>query len=60
MCGRRFCAGLGFLGVRLDEQRNAGNAALISPDGSGVSVRVIRTDEEVMIAQITAELAGKN
>jgi acetate kinase len=51
---RRICDGLGFLGVRLDPGRNAANAPLISPDSHRVRVRVIRTDEELMIARYVA------
>lgn len=47
----RICAGLGFLGVELSEEDNAKNAALISSDKSQVGVRVIKTDEELMIAK---------
>jgi acetate kinase len=47
----RMCEGLGFLGIELDPQRNAKNAMLISPDAGRVKVRVIRTDEELMIAR---------
>ena len=47
----RVCEGLGFLGIELKESRNAESAALISKDGSRVAVRVIRTDEELMIAR---------
>jgi acetate kinase len=47
----RICDGLGFLGVELDHGRNAKNASLISPDAGRVKVRVIRTDEELMIAR---------
>lgn len=47
----RICDGLGFLGLALDRRRNAGNAPLISPASSRVTVRVIRTDEELMIAR---------
>jgi acetate kinase len=47
----RICDGLGFLGIELDQERNANNAPLISPDTSRVAVRVIRTDEELMIAK---------
>ncbi len=47
----RICKGLGFLGIELDLQRNAQDAALISPEASNVNVRVIRTDEELMIAK---------
>ena len=52
----RICAGLGFLGIELSEQRNAENEALISTDGARVSVRVIRTDEEFMIAKSVTRL----
>ena len=45
----RICDGLGFLGIELDEQQNAGNAGIISC--GRVAVRVIRTDEEMMIAR---------
>jgi acetate kinase len=47
----RICAGLEFLGIALDQTRNTQNAPLISPDTGGVKVRVIRTDEELMIAR---------
>ena len=47
----RICEGLGFLGIQLNEMRNLENAALISNEASRVAVRVIRTDEELMIAR---------
>ena len=47
----RICQGLAFLGIDLDEQRNATNADIISTDASRVTVRVMPTDEERMIAQ---------
>lgn len=47
----RACAGLEFLGIQLDASRNAASAPLISADGSRASVRVLRTDEESMIAR---------
>ena len=50
--------GLAFLGVELDEARNASHASRISKDGSAVEVLVVPTDEERMIARATAELAG--
>jgi acetate kinase len=46
----RICDGLGFLGIELEEKRNAANEGVISATTSRVSVRVIRTDEEWMIA----------
>jgi acetate kinase len=47
----RVCDGLCFLGIELEQARNAANQPLISSDASRVSVRVIRTDEELMIAR---------
>ena len=47
----RICNGLGFLGIALDKMRNAKNAPLISSDTGRVRVRVIRTNEELMIAR---------
>jgi acetate kinase len=47
----RICEGLGFLGIELDKSRNAKTTALISKNSSRVTVRVIRTDEELMIAR---------
>jgi acetate kinase len=47
----RICAELGFLGIALDEARNAKNAPLISREGAKVAVRVIPTNEELMIAR---------
>jgi acetate kinase len=48
---QRICDGLGFLGIELNQERNAKNAPLISPDAGRVKVRVIHTDEELMIAR---------
>ncbi len=47
----RICAGLDFLGIELDQARNAAHAGVISADRSRVQVRVIRTDEQLMIAR---------
>jgi len=52
---RKVCEGLGFLGIILDDAQNEANAALISSPLSRVKVRVIPTDEELMIAKIAAE-----
>ncbi len=54
----RICAGLGFLGIELDESRNAETAAVISPDTSRVTVRVMKTDEELMIARSVCRTLG--
>ena len=47
----RICAGLGFLGITLDESANAANAGLISAPAGQVTVRVIPTDEEIVLAR---------
>ena len=47
----RICEGLTFLGIELNEARNAESAGVISTDTSRAAVRVIRTDEELMIAR---------
>jgi acetate kinase len=47
----RICEGLGFCGIELNDSRNAETAGVISTDASRVTVRVIRTDEELMIAR---------
>lgn len=48
----RICKGLGFMGVWIDPARNRvrGKEAVISPDGAPVSVMVVPTNEELMIA----------
>lgn len=53
---KRICDGLGFLGVALDAKRNAKHGPLISQDAASVRVRVIRTDEELMIARSVSRL----
>jgi acetate kinase len=52
----RICAGLGFLGIALDAELNARGAPLVSPAAAGVRVRVVRTDEELMIARSVTRL----
>jgi acetate kinase len=47
----RACARLGYLGVAIDASRNATNAPVISTASSPTTVRVIPTDEEIMIAR---------
>ncbi|MBQ1410739.1 MAG: acetate kinase [Oscillospiraceae bacterium] len=53
------CEGLEFLGVKLDQEKNKlrGDERIISADDSKVKIWVIPTNEELMIAQDTAELA---
>jgi acetate kinase len=52
----RICAGLEFLGIELDEKRNAINEGMISTATSRVAVRVMRTDEELMIATLVCRV----
>ncbi|MGO9176465.1 MAG: acetate/propionate family kinase [Desulfobaccales bacterium] len=54
----RICDGLGFLGIELEEKRNAANEGLISAAASRVAVRVIHTDEEWMIAKTVCRVLG--
>jgi acetate kinase len=51
MVRARICDGLGFLGIELDKKRNVANEGGIFTAASRVPVRVIRTDEELMIAR---------
>jgi acetate kinase len=54
----RICEGLEFLGIELDEERNARNDSVISRDNSRITVRVIHTDEERMIARMVCNVLG--
>ncbi len=54
----RICAGLEFLGVEIDEKQNAANEGLISTAASRAAVRIIRTDEELMIARLSCRALG--
>jgi len=56
----RICSGLGVIGIDIDEARNQVGAALISSAASTVSVRVIATDEESMIAQDAYRVLGQH
>ena len=47
----RICKNLGFLGLKLEDKNNMTNESLISSADSLVSIRVIRTNEELMIAK---------
>jgi acetate kinase len=52
----RICEGLEFLGLSLDGSRNAEHAPVVSPDDIPVTVRVIPTDENLMIIRHTRRL----
>ena len=47
----RICAGMDYYGIKLEEKRNSGNEGVISAEDSRVLVRIIHTDEELMIAE---------
>jgi acetate kinase len=54
----RICDGLGFLGIELEVKRNAVNEGVISAKTSKVTVRVIPTDEALMIARLVCHTLG--
>ena len=57
---KAICDYLGFMGVKIDPEKNKvrGKETLISTPDSAVQVWVIPTNEELMIAQDTAELVS--
>ena len=50
------CKGLDFLGIKLDSSKNARGCDVVSSDQSRVEVRVIATDEEIVIARIAGSI----
>jgi acetate kinase len=54
----RICDGLEFLGIKLEEKRNAKNEGVISANAGRVVVRVMHTDEEWMIANMVCSVLG--
>lgn len=54
--GTEATEGRGFLGVELDVARNTSHAAISSRDASRVAVRVVRTNEELIIASTVCRL----
>jgi acetate kinase len=55
---KRICEGLAFLGIDIDDAANNRHAPRISTDTGAVSVRVIRTDEESVIANLASRVLG--
>jgi acetate kinase len=55
---KRICDSLDFLGIRLDAPCNEANAALISPPEGRVKVRVIKTNEDLMIVRHVLSALG--
>ncbi len=54
----RICEELGFLGIEIEEKRNEANEAVISTTAGRVTVRVLHTDEEVIIAETVCRVLG--
>ncbi len=54
----RICSDLDFLGIRLDNTRNSKNSAVISETDASAVVRVIRTNEELMIVREVLKVLG--
>ena len=55
----KICRGLGYLGIELDDEKNGtlgSNEGLISSDSSRVQVYVVRTNEEIVVAQFTKKV----
>jgi acetate kinase len=52
----RICENLSYLGLHLDEDKNKARADVISTVESRVTVRVMKTNEELMIARHTEKL----
>jgi acetate kinase len=56
----KICSGLEFLGIRLDAAQNAANAQVISTTASRVNIRVIQTNEDLMIVQHVLSVLGQS
>jgi acetate kinase len=52
----RICQGLEFLGIEIDGEANRHHAPRISTENGAVTVRIIRTDEESVVADLTMAL----
>jgi acetate kinase len=50
---KRICNGMEFLGIQLDLSQNEANSSTISIAGAPTTVRIIKTNEELMIARHT-------
>jgi len=56
----RICSELEFFGINIDQKSNEDNAATISTQTSQVTVRVMHTDEELMIASSVSQLLARS
>jgi len=48
----RICLGLGYMGIDLDKKANLKNELIISKDISRITIKVIKTNEELMMARL--------
>ncbi len=55
----RICRGFAYLGLELDRRQNAAHAPIISRESSRAVVRVMKTDEDLMIARHTARILSE-
>ena len=56
----RVCSELEFFGINIDQKSNAANAAVISTQTSQITVRVMHTDEELMIATSVSHMLDRS
>ncbi|MEI8186060.1 MAG: acetate/propionate family kinase [Chlorobiaceae bacterium] len=52
----RICAGLEFLGIKVDDRKNSANSPVISEMSGPVEIRIMKTNEELMIARQTMKV----
>ncbi len=55
----RICSGLEFLGIRIDEEKNSNHSSVISQESGQVEIRIMNTNEELMIARHTMKILKK-
>ncbi|TPW33489.1 acetate/propionate family kinase [Martelella alba] len=56
---KMICDRIGWLGVQIDDEANNANAEIISSPESRVEIRVIPTDEEIILAKQTARIVSE-
>ena len=56
----RICEGLEFLGIQIEKKQNMDNASVISTNNGKVTIRIIHTDEELMIAKTVNHILNHN
>ena len=56
---KQICAGLTFLGIEIDDTKNKNNEPVISTNSSRVTVHIIKTNEELMIAQLVGNVLNQ-